>query len=88
MLSWVVCPVVFFPCLWFHACILISTNAFASSCWDGTLPSSFFVPSMFRTLALHLFYSKRSNKYKDKDEGGGMDIPPNTMESDSLTTLP
>ena len=42
---------------------------------------------MLHALGLHLFYSKRSNKYKDKDEGGEMDIPPNTMESDSLTTL-
>ena len=42
---------------------------------------------MFCALGLHLFYSKRSNKYKDKDKGGGMDIPPNTMESDSVTTL-
>ena len=47
----------------------------------------FFIPSMFRALGLHLFYSKRSKKYKDKDEGGGMDIPPNTMESDLVTTL-
>ena len=62
-------------------------NAFASGCWDGPLPSNFFIPSMFRALGLHLLYSKSSNKYKDKDKGGGMDIPPNTMESDSVTTL-
>ena len=28
-----------------------------------------------------------TNRYKDKDEVWGMDIPPNTMESDSATTL-
>ena len=62
-------------------------NAFASGCRDGTLISIFFIPSMLHALGLHLFYSKRSNKYKDKDEGGGMDIPPNTMESDLVTML-
>ena len=33
------------------------------------------------------FYKKRSNTYKDKDEGCGMNISPNTMESDPATTL-
>ena len=47
----------------------------------------FFIPSMFPGLGLHQFYKKRSNTYKDKDEGCGMDSPPNTMESDSATTL-
>ena len=42
---------------------------------------------MFPALGLHLFYKKRSSTYKDKDEGLGMDVPPNTMESDSATTL-
>ena len=42
---------------------------------------------MFLALGLHLFYRKRSNTYKDKDEGCGMDIPPNTMESDLAMTL-
>ena len=42
---------------------------------------------MFPALGLHQFFNKRSNRYKDKDEGLGMDIPPNTMESDSVTTL-
>ena len=42
---------------------------------------------MFPRLGLHLFYKKRSNTYKDKDGGLGMDIPPNTMESDSATML-
>ena len=42
---------------------------------------------MFRALGLHLFFSKRSNKYMDTDEGGGMDITTNTMESDLVTTL-
>ena len=47
----------------------------------------FLVPSMFPALGLHLFYKKRSSTYKHKDEGLGMDVPPNTMESDSVTTL-
>ena len=44
---------------------------------------SFHVPC----LGLHQFFNKLSNTYKDKDEGLGMDIPPNTMESDSASTL-
>ena len=87
MLSYVVCPVVFFPCLWFHACILISNECICLQLLGWYTPFYFFIPSMFRALGLHLFYSKRSNKYKDKDEGAGMDIPPNTMESNSVTTL-
>ena len=87
MLSCVVCPVVLFPCLWFHACILISNECISLRLLGWYTPFYFFIPSMFCALGLHLFYSKRSNKYKDKDEGGGMDIPPNTMESDSVTTL-
>ena len=42
---------------------------------------------MFPALGLHLFYKKRSNTYKDKDEGLGMDVPPNTMEADLAPTL-
>ena len=42
---------------------------------------------MFPALGLYLFYKKRSNTYKHKDEGLGMDVPPNTMESDSAMTL-
>ena len=47
----------------------------------------FFIPSMFLALGLHRFFEKRSNTYKDKDEGWGKDIPPNTMKSDSATLL-
>ena len=47
----------------------------------------FFIPSIFPSLGLHRVFEKRSNTYKDKDEGWGMDIPPNTMESDSATML-
>ena len=50
-------------------------------------PFYFLIPSMFPSLGLHQFYEKRSNTYNDKDEGLGMDIPPNSMESDSATTL-
>ena len=35
---------------------------------------------------LHRFYPVRSNKCKDKDKGGGLDIPPHPMETDSVTT--
>ena len=42
---------------------------------------------MFLGLGFHQFFNKRSNTYKDKDVGCGMDILPNTMESDSVTTL-
>ena len=42
---------------------------------------------MFLPLGLHLFYKKRSSTYKHKNESLGMDVPPNTMESDSATTL-
>ena len=44
---------------------------------------SFHVPC-FRPPSI---FNKRSNRYKDKDEGLGMDVTPNTMESDSMTTL-
>ena len=87
MFSYVVCPIVFFPFLWFHACILNGNECICLRLLGWYSPFYFLIPSMFRALGLHLFYSKRSNKYKDKDEGGGMDIPPNTMESDSETTL-
>ena len=50
-------------------------------------PFYFFIPSMFSALGLHQFFNKRSNRYKDKDKVWGMDVPPNTMESDSTTTL-
>ena len=87
MLSCVVCPVVFFPCLWFYACVLISNECICLRLFGWYTPFYFFIPFMFRALRLHLFYSKRSNKYKDKDEVGGMDIPPNTMELDLVTML-
>ena len=47
----------------------------------------FFILSMLPALGLHQFFNKGSNRYKDKDEGLGMDIPPNTIESGSATTL-
>ena len=42
---------------------------------------------MFPALGLHQFFNKRSSTYKDEDEGLWTDVPPNTMESDSATTL-
>ena len=42
---------------------------------------------MFPASGLHQFFNKRSSTYKDEDGGLWMDVPPNTMESDSATTL-
>ena len=36
-------------------------------------------------LGLHRFYPTCSNKYKDKGEGGALEIPPYPMETDSMT---
>ena len=49
-------------------------------------PCYFFVVLISRALGLHRFYLVRSNKYKNKDEGGGPDIPPHPMGMDSVTT--
>ena len=53
----------------------------------GMARSQFLIPSMFPALGLHQFFNKRLSTYKDEDEGLCMDVPPNTMESDSATTL-
>ena len=42
---------------------------------------------MFPALGLHQYFEKRCKTYKDQDEGWGMDIPSNTMESDTANTL-
>ena len=87
MFSCVVHPVVFLPRLCFHASIMIYNECICLRLLGWHAPFYFFIPSMFPAVGLHLFYKKRSTTYKDKDEGCGMDIPPNTMESDSATTL-
>ena len=73
--------------LCFHASIMIYNECSCRRLLGWHTPFYFFIPSMFPGLGLHQFYNKQSNTYKDKDEGWGMDIPPNTMESDSATTL-
>ena len=87
MFSCVVHPVVFLHRLCSHASIMICNECICLRLLGWHAPFYFFIPSMFSALGLHIFYKKRSNTYKDKDEGCGMDIPPNTMESDSATTL-
>ena len=87
MFSCVVHPVVFLHRLCFHPSIMICNECNCLRLLGWHAPFYFFIPSMFPALGLHLFYKKRSNTYKHKDEGLGMDVPPNTMESDSATTL-
>ena len=45
----------------------------------------FFIASISHALGLHRFYLVCSKKCKDKDQGGGPDIPPHPMETDSVT---
>ena len=87
MFSCVVHPILFLHRLCFHASIMICSKCNCLRLLGWHVPFNFLIPSMFPTLGLHLFYKKRSNTYKDKDEGWRMDVPPNTMESDSVTTL-
>ena len=87
MFSCVVHPVVFLHRLCFHPSIIICNECTCLRLLGWHAPFYFFIPSMFAALGLHQFFNKPSNRYKDKDEVCGMDIPPNTMESDSATTL-
>ena len=87
MFSCVVRLVVFLHRLCFHASIMICNECICLRLLGWHAPFYFFIPSMFLGLGLHQFYKKRFNTYKDKDEGCGMDIPLNTMESDLATTL-
>ena len=74
--------------LCFHASIMICNECICLRLLGWHAPFNFFYSfHVLWTLGLHLFYKKRSNTYKDKNEGCGMDISPNTMESDSATTL-
>ena len=70
-----------------HPSIMICNECICLWLLGWHAPFYFFTPSMFPALGLHLFSKKRSNTYKDKDEGLWMDVPPNTMESDSMTTV-
>ena len=87
MFSCVVHPIVFLHRLCFYPSIMIYNECICLRLLGWHAPFYFFIPSMFLGLGLHRFFNKRSNTYKDKDEGCGMDIPPKTMESDSATTL-
>ena len=87
MFSCVVRPIVFLHHLCFHASIMICNECIYLQLLGWHAPFYFLIPSMFPGLGFHQFFNKRSNTYKDKDESLGMDIPPNTMELDSATTL-
>ena len=87
MFSCVVHPVVFLHRLCFHPSIMICNECICLRLLGWHAPFYFFIPSMFPALGLHQFFNKRSSTYKDEDEGLWMDVPPNTMESDSATTL-
>ena len=86
MFSCIVCPVVFFHGLCSDACILNCNECICLRLLGWYTPCYFFIASISHALGLHRFYPIRSNKYKDKDEGGGPDIPPHPMETDSVTT--
>ena len=87
MFSCIVHLVVFLHRLCFHPSIMICNECICLWLLGWYAPFYFLIPSMFPALGLHQFFNKRFNKYKDKDESLGMDIPQNTMESDSATTL-
>ena len=87
MFSCFVQLVVFLHRLCFHPSIMIYNECICLRLLGWHAPFYFFIPSMFPALGLHLFYKKRSNTYKPKNESLGMDIPPNTMKSDLATTL-
>ena len=85
MFSYIVCPVVFFHSLCCDACILNCNECICLWLLGWYTPCYFFIASISHALGLHRFYPIRSNKYKDKDKGGGLDIPPHPMETDSVT---
>ena len=84
--SCIVHSVVFFHCLCFDACILNCNECICLRLLGWYTPCYFFIASIFRALSLHRFYPIRSNEYKDKYVGGGLEIPPHTMQTDSVTT--
>ena len=82
----IVCPVVLFHCLCSDAYILNCNECICLQLLGWCTPCYFFIALVSHTLGLHRFYPIRSSKYKDKDEGGGLEIPPHPMETDSVTT--
>ena len=86
MFSCIVCPVVFFHGLCSDACILNCNECIFFRLLGWYTPYYFFIALIFRALGLHRFYPIRSNECKDKDEGGGLEVPPHPMEMDSVTT--
>ena len=86
MLSYVVRPVVFFDGLCSDASILNCIECICLRLLGWYTPCYFFIALISHALGLHRVYPASSNKYKDKDEGGGLDIPPHPMEMDSVTT--
>ena len=66
--------VVFFHCLCSNALILNCNECICLRLLGWYTPCYFLISSISRPLGLHLFYPKRSNEYKNKDEGGGLEI--------------
>ena len=85
MFSCIVFPIVLFHGLCFDACILNCNEYICLHLLGWYAPYYFFIASISYALGLHQFHPVRFNKYKDKDEGGGQDIPPHPMETDSVT---
>ena len=82
----VVRPIVFFHCLCFDACMLICNECICLRLLGWYTPCFFFIAFIFRGLGLHAYFRVSSKEYKDKEEGGGVQILPHTMETDSMTT--
>ena len=79
-------PIVFFHCICFDDCILNCNECICLRLLSWHTPYYFFIASIFPTLGLHGYFPIRFNKYKDKDEDGGLKIPPYTMETDLVNT--
>ena len=84
--SCIVRPVVFFHGMCSHAYILNCNECICFWLLGWYTPYYFFIALISHVLGLHQFYLVRSNKHKDKDEGGGLDIPPRPIAMDSMTT--
>ena len=76
MLSCVVCS---------NVCILNCNKCICLQLLGWYTPCYFFIALISCGLGLHRFYPICSNQIKDKEEGGGPDIPPYPMEMDSMT---
>ena len=80
-----VCLVVFYHGLCSDACILKCNECIYLLVVGMVHSLLFFIASISHALGLHRFYPICSNEYKDKDEGGGLDIPPYPMKTDLVT---